>query len=126
MPCETCRKCQTRKDFSPLKAPIPPIALSSDQIGIEVGPTNYGEGFSTQLISFGAPKDTYRALALLTLSVVFHREPEMVEIHLTHPESKVSWLQISSTFPDPDAQRDTGVIRASSATRRNFIRSNST
>jgi hypothetical protein len=92
--------------FSAQSLPVPPTSLTSDRIGIEVGRPRYGEGFMTELISFGAPKDTYRALALLILCVVFHREPETVEIHLTHPETKVSWLQVSSTFPDPDTSPD--------------------
>jgi hypothetical protein len=55
----------------------------------------------------------------LILSVVFHREPETVEVHLTHPETQVSWLQVSSTFPDPDTypgyQRYPGFFRYWSA-----------
>lgn len=95
--------------FSARNLPIPPTSLTSNQIGIDTGRPLYNDRFETELISFGAPKNTYRALALLILCVVFHRKPETVEIHLTHPETKVSWLEVSSKFPDPDA--DTGYQR---------------
>jgi hypothetical protein len=87
--------------FTADNLPVPPTSMSSDVLGITVGPAWYNDVFRTEVIDFGAPKDTYRALALLILSVVFHREPDTVEIHLTHAESQISWLQVSSSFPEP-------------------------
>jgi hypothetical protein len=57
--------------------------------------------FRADSIHVHAHKPTYRLLGLLIMAVVFHGEPDEVQIELTHPASTIKLLIVESPYRAP-------------------------
>jgi|GEM_PF-524173 len=82
--------------------PRPPVRLMTDRLYIGKGDHQYHPAFRADRVDFHADKATYRHLGLLMLSVVFHAEPEAVQIELTHPASAIKLLVVESPYKGAD------------------------
>jgi len=83
--------------------PRPPERLTTDRLYIMKGDHTYHPGwFRADGVHFHADKATYRNLGLLILAMLFHAEPEEVQIELTHPASAIKLLVIESRYNGPD------------------------
>ena len=83
--------------FCPDTLPAPAPNLATDALYVRKGKHQYGNSFQVDVLMFYARKETYRYLGLLFYSVVFHREPFVAHIELTHPASQVRHLLIENS-----------------------------
>ncbi len=78
----------------------PPAVLTSDAIHVHRGVHDW-MGYKVDRFQFCFDKPACRALGLLILGVVFHPEPEEVEVHLTDPASDMKILRVEYRHPVP-------------------------
>ncbi len=79
----------------------PPAVLRTDAIRVHRGAHDWF-GYKVDAFQFCFDKPACRALGLLILGVVFHPEPEAVEIHLTDPASEMKVLRLEYRHELPE------------------------
>jgi hypothetical protein len=78
-----------------------PERLTTDRLYIVKGDHIYHPAFHADGVHFHADKPMYRNLGLLILAVLFHAEPEEIQIELTHPASAIKLLVVESPYKGP-------------------------
>jgi hypothetical protein len=80
--------------FSADNVPVSTAELAINNLVIKIG--TYGYGSYTvnfvDMLSWSAEKDTYRHIAYLMLSKIFHRAPASIAVHLKNPSSDVKTI----------------------------------
>jgi hypothetical protein len=82
--------------FKDTNLPVCPSELTSPDLIIRKGRHDYNGYFECDAVGFIARRETYRQLAILVLSTVFHDRPEKVRVTLTHPTSDVRQVIVES------------------------------
>ncbi len=80
--------------FSAEILPVSPTQMVTDRLLIRKATHSYNDYDLRDALWFYAHKNTYRNLALLILSVIFHSELPRVQIEITHPKSDIKYLVI--------------------------------
>ena len=85
--------------FSAESLPAAPPHLVTDRLVILKGDSGFhgphGVSWRADLLIFHAAKETYRHLALLIFSVLFHPAPTEVTVALRHPQSEITTLVVA-------------------------------
>lgn len=80
--------------FSSQTLPIPPVYMETERLLVRRTHHDYNGWFRADALWFQAHRSTYKNLALLILSMIFHAEPNRVFLELTHPASDIKHLVI--------------------------------
>jgi hypothetical protein len=88
--------------FTAETLPQPPAHMETDRLYIAKGIHDYDSCFRADALWWFATKDTYTHLALLILAVLFHPEPDKVDVRLTHPASEIKHLIVEYEYPPLD------------------------
>jgi hypothetical protein len=89
-------------DFTAELLPVSPELIETNRIVIKKSKYRYGGYYQVDLLWFYAEPETYRHLALLLLSCMFHAEPKPIRLHLTHPESEIKHVMLPYNYEEFD------------------------
>lgn len=80
--------------FSRDTLPKPPLELSTDALWFRLPGWHTYNSFPVPSVDLCIDKSGCRLLGLMILAVVFHPEPETVELHLRHHQSQIDLLRV--------------------------------
>ncbi len=81
-------------EFNSGNLPVPPSELSTNALWFRLAGWHTYNSFPVASIDLCITKPGCRLLASLILAVVFHSEPETVELHLRHHSARVDLLRV--------------------------------